>query len=365
MYVPRIVGLGCGFFAVGAVFLERGAPALAWALLAANAFLWPHLAYLLSRTSADPRRAERRNLVADSAAGGVWIAAMGFNLLPSVLLAAMLAMDKLSAGGPRLLARSAFAQAVACVVAWLALGAPFAPATGMTQVIGCLPLLIAYPIAVGLATYRLSRRVKEQNRLLAELSRTDLLTGLLNRGHWEASAALEFRRRVRTGRPLSLLMLDVDHFKSINDRHGHPAGDEVLRGVAAILRASLREHDIAGRYGGEEFVVALPDTDLAGAVTIGERIRRCIETGLPEACGDIRCTASIGVAEADRATPDPAEWIRRADRALYRAKALGRNMVVRHGIGSGDQLYAVPRTADLYAVPGTPRPGAVRSRAVG
>jgi len=325
----RTVGFALGFLAVGSVLHQNGAHALVWTLLVANAFVWPQVAYALAVRSAQPYRAEIGNLLVDSAMGGVWIALMAFNLLPSVLLAAMLSMDKLSVGGVRLLARGALALVAACLVAAAFTGFELRPATTMLTIVACLPLLVAYPLAVGMATYRLSRSIRDQNRTLAERSRIDGLSGVLNRGHWEEVVSNEFQRFCRTGHPVSLLMIDIDHFKQINDRHGHPVGDQVIRNVAALLRETLRGPDTVGRYGGEEFGIVLPDTGAHGAFVIAERIRERV-AGAPLARErDIRGTVSIGIAEADVALSDVGEWIVRADRALYRAKALGRNRTVR------------------------------------
>jgi diguanylate cyclase len=130
--------------------------------------------------------------------------------------------------------------------------------------------------------------------------------------------------------PASLLMLDIDPFKQINDRYGHPTGDEVIRHIAALLRGALREHDTAGRYGGEEFGVVLPDAGIDCASLIAERVRQCIEAATLDGGAGIRCTLSIGIAEATIDVRDAREWVERAVRALYRAKALGRNRSMRY-----------------------------------
>ena len=331
MHGPRTLGLGLGFFCVASVLYQHGANPVTWAALAFNGFLWPHVARLIANRSRDPYRAELRNLIADSGAGGVWVALMGFNLLPSALLVAMLSMDKISAGGFRFFARTAAVQAACCAAAVLAFGFDFRPTTTMLNVVACLPLLIAYPLAVGVATYRVSRRMREQNRMLAALSRTDGLSGLLNRIAWEQIAYTEMARCRRSRQASSLLMLDIDHFKGINDQHGHPAGDEVIRSVAAILGRTVRTSDVPGRYGGEEFAVVLPDTDEHGAAIIAERIRRRIETATMGREVVLQCTVSVGVAQAEPDSEDAGDWIARADRALYEAKRLGRNRVVRDG----------------------------------
>jgi diguanylate cyclase (GGDEF)-like protein len=133
---------------------------------------------------------------------------------------------------------------------------------------------------------------------------------------------------MRDGRRASLLMLDIDHFKAINDRHGHPVGDEVIRSVSAILRDALREEDVPGRYGGEEFGILLPDTPAAGAEVIAERVRSRIEAAVLSRSG-LRATVSIGIAELGSEDVEYTVCISHADRALYAAKERGRNRSVR------------------------------------
>jgi diguanylate cyclase (GGDEF)-like protein len=167
-------------------------------------------------------------------------------------------------------------------------------------------------------------KLARQNRRLAELAMTDELTGVKNRRRFledfELYAALAVRQRM----PLSLVVLDVDHFKQYNDTFGHPAGDQVLRTVAATLSQNVREHDVVARYGGEEFVVVLPATDAHPALELAERLRLALEqqSGTPR-----QVTASFGVATLDRGGGNVASLIEEADRALYRAKGSGRNRV--------------------------------------
>jgi diguanylate cyclase len=324
MWGPRAIGLGLGFFAVAAVFWQNGAHPAAWAGLFLHAFAWPHIAYLAARRSAEPRRLERRSLLLDSALGGMWIALMKFNLLPSVLLAVMLSMDKLSVGGTRFFARCATAMLLMLAATVLVFGLELRPESTMMNVVASLPLLVAYPVLIGVITYRLARRVRDRNRVLAELSRTDGLSGLLNRKSWEEFLCQEFRRGQRSGRAGALLLLDIDHFKRINDQFGHAAGDEAIRTLGTILRTSARAHDVAGRFGGEEFGVVLPETDLAGALLVAERLRARIAGATFSNRSLVGCTASIGVASSAGAA-DHAEWLRRADQALYLAKQAGRN----------------------------------------
>jgi len=325
MHRLRTLGLALGAVCVGGALWEQGAHAPAWAALLVNALAWPHIAYPLARRSGNPYRAELRNLMVDSASGGAWIAAIGFSPAPSAVIFAMMAMDKVSVGGLRFLARCLAAQAAAAAVVAMALGFELHPLSSTVERLACLPLLVVYPTVIGLTTYRLARRVRSQNQTLAALSSIDGLSGLLNHSHWEGVVAAEFQRCRRIGHPSSVMMIDIDHFKAINDRHGHPVGDEVIRKVAELLRGSLRLHDVAGRCGGEEFGVVLPGTTVQGAELLAERIRAGIESAMLEPRNAVRATVSIGVAAFDTRDAGHMEWIARADRALYAAKESGRN----------------------------------------
>ncbi|MGH8446354.1 MAG: diguanylate cyclase [Solimonas sp.] len=327
VYRLRLIGLGLGACAVAGAFAQLGTPPWIWALMLAHGLAWPHVAMLWARRSVNPQATEMRNLMIDSALGGAWIVQMHFMLLPSVLLATMLSMDKLAVGGWRFLARTAAAQLTCAAIAALASGLRIDLATSTAAVVACVPLLVVYPLAVSTATYALVRKVRRQNRQLSELSRGDALTGLLNRSSWEDAAGGEFERFRHGGPVAAMLMIDVDFFKNINDRHGHQAGDTVVRGIAAIVRDSLRSHDIAGRYGGDEFAVLLPGTALEPALRVAERIRqRILETSFdPQIMAS--CTVSIGAAELRRPMNDLRAWILQADAALYRAKTQGRNCV--------------------------------------
>ncbi len=174
----------------------------------------------------------------------------------------------------------------------------------------------------------LTERKLAHEKLVA-LATTDTLTGLANRRTFYDQADKEIARRTRYPCPLSVVMVDADRFKSVNDTHGHAAGDDVLRHLASILRATVRTTDLPARYGGEEFVILLPETNAAGAAQVAERIRAAVEQW-PARSGDkiIAYTVSLGVAEAQHATADIKAMLAAADEALYRAKSEGRNRVV-------------------------------------
>jgi diguanylate cyclase (GGDEF)-like protein len=164
---------------------------------------------------------------------------------------------------------------------------------------------------------------------LRVLATVDDLTKLLNRRHFLDSLKSEFSRAQRHDRPLSVLMIDADDFKGINDRHGHSAGDDVLRSMAERCRGVVRESDIVGRLGGEEFAIALSDTDMPNAVQTAERLCRGVAAEPFAVDGDkLHVTVSIGVAARRAQISDPDDLLRFADRVLYAAKANGRNCVV-------------------------------------
>lgn len=187
--------------------------------------------------------------------------------------------------------------------------------------------LIIYDVT-DVATNR--RQLQAANKELQRLSSTDRLTGLFNRGHWEEMLRQEYARHRRYERNAALVMFDIDHFKAINDTFGHQAGDAVIQQTADLIRQSARDADIAGRYGGEEFVVLLPDTDTEGALIFAERLRESIEAHEVVHEGAlIRFTVSLGVADLSQPINGYAQLIERADQALYASKSAGRNRATR------------------------------------
>ena len=174
----------------------------------------------------------------------------------------------------------------------------------------------------------MARQALEEARAkLLQLSRTDHLTQLWTRGYWEERFHEEWQRAQRTGERVALAMFDIDHFKRINDTFGHPTGDEAIRLVSRIFRENSREIDICGRYGGEEFVAILLDTDAGGAKIFCERLRKAIAAASVMGPDQqvVQFTISLGIAELREDTETAAQWLEQADQALYRAKTGGRN----------------------------------------
>jgi len=195
-------------------------------------------------------------------------------------------------------------------------------------------VLVQHPAPLGASS---KRRVEESmtqaSPVLANLRNlalsqtralTDGLTGLPNRRSIDDTLKRMAAHAERTSTPLGVVLLDLDHFKQVNDLFGHEKGDEVLAAVGVAITSNLRASDFAGRFGGEEFILVLPDTDRDGAVTLAENMREAI-AGLEVAGVSRRITASLGVAALPEDAPEPTLLLRAADRALYLAKSRGRN----------------------------------------
>jgi len=237
----RTLGLAAGALPIAAVFYERGAAPATWIVLAANGFAWPHLAWLHARTSADPHRAERINLMVDSALGGLWVALMEFSLLPSVLLVTMLTMDKLG-WGTRFLMRSSAAMAATCVATVLIAKTHVEPLTTMTEIVASLPLMVAYPIAVALAANQSGRLAREKRKAveqtaalreqLAHIARVGTL------GEMAAGLAHELNQ------PLAAIHLEANAALALGMQAGW---DETRESLERISDQSLRAGDIVRR----------------------------------------------------------------------------------------------------------------------
>ncbi len=173
---------------------------------------------------------------------------------------------------------------------------------------------------------QLQDQLRERNAALDRVSRTDALTGLFNRRHLDEELAIRCGYARRYQEPLSVLLLDIDHFKVVNDTHGHPAGDVVLSEFAHRLANKLRMGDTAGRWGGEEFLVILPHTDLSGAIEVAERIRAAAAAA-PFIAGTTQITVTVSGGCCSGQGESPEELLHSVDLALYQAKDAGRNQI--------------------------------------
>lgn len=333
-YRFRVLGMGLAFLPLAAVLHELQAGWASWAWILFGGLVWPHLAYRLAARSRDPFRAELRNFVIDSALAGSWVPLMQFNLLPSAVLLTVVTADKVNSGVRGLWLRSLPGLGLALLLVGAMTGFALRPQTSMTVLVACLPILVIHTLAVSMSSYRLVRRVQRQNIQLEALSRIDALTGLDARRHWENQTEALLGQHAQDRRPASLMLVDIDRFKSINDQFGHAVGDDVLRAIAGVLRERLPADSHVGRLGGDELVAAVR---LAGAdaARAAESVRAAVETLAFSRAAGLRCSVSIGLASPPAGVASLRGWIETADHALYRAKHAGRNRVVASGDAPG------------------------------
>jgi len=200
----------------------------------------------------------------------------------------------------------------------------FIPLMSTTGQVSHLCLLV-YDVTDN-ATHK--KELEKANADLAILSQTDGLTQLFNRNHWQQCIETEFKRYIRNQHSSSLVMLDIDHFKAVNDKYGHLVGDDVIRHLAKVIHEQVRETDISGRYGGEEFVILLADTNAADALIFAERLRKTVaESVVIYNDIEIKYTVSLGIAEVEPSLKTVSQWLENVDKALYQSKDNGRNKV--------------------------------------
>ena len=331
---------------------------LSWALpLAVLHFLvYPHVLYALTRHRADPLRVEIRNMLLDAFLFGIWVVALAFPLWISFAMVGGTLMNLAAFRGSRGLWQATAAVASGAALGLAVWGFRFAPHTDgpatAFSMLGLLGFMLLFArdvhkrtLKLRAATSRLrdsesslqaanqalQQKLAEINQLQTQLkdqATHDALTGLHNRHHLEHTFERALARCHHEGTPLAVVLVDIDHFKQLNDEHGHLAGDEVLRQVATVLRTTARATDVVCRYGGEEFLLLMAPMDRSIAEALAERLRQQIEA-TPVAWGAhrLQVTASFGVAVYPGHGDRPDALVHAADQALYRAKKWGRNRV--------------------------------------
>ncbi|VUD69175.1 putative diguanylate cyclase AdrA [Thalassocella blandensis] len=324
-YPARLIGLALGFLAVGAVFQEIHAPIWLWVSLVIYSFIWPHIAYFWASNIRDSFITGQRQMLFDSFCGGLWAVAMGFNLVPTVVVLTMLAMNNMASGGIRLFIIGLAVKLLSIGLFSALLGVDLYLESSLRVMLASFPFLVIHPLAVGAMTFQFALSLHTQKNRLRKLSRTDGLTGLYNRRYWQSRALEEFNRCHRKIHSALLIMADIDHFKAINDTYGHTTGDDVIHRVAEIMQRQLRNIDLIGRFGGEEFAIVLPDSDMATGKEVAERLRLSVANDLEDENIPVTATLSLGIAEFSHDFDSFEDWVNAADEALYEAKDRGRN----------------------------------------
>ncbi|WP_111979086.1 diguanylate cyclase [Algibacillus agarilyticus] len=325
LYGPRIVGCGLGAIAVAAVFDTLGVPWYWWLLLFIHGFVWPHFAYFRARNSFTPYDAELNNLLIDSFLCAFWIPVMQFNLLPSVLIVAWMCFDNLAAAGVKFALRGLVALAIGLIFSAGIVGLTYSIETTVYQIYAALPVLIVYPLSLGYITFYLSKRIYRQKLLLEKNCQTDDLTKLHNRRYWESLVSAEHIKCERHQYKASLMIINIDNFKTINELFGHQAADKALQSVASLLKDNNRKCDILGRYAGDEFAILLTETTQEQAQVVAEKLHEKFNRMVVPSIEEHTMAVAIGIAEFSNQYLEYQQWLNQADQALLQAKQLGKN----------------------------------------
>jgi diguanylate cyclase len=338
-------------FAIFALhFHARGHDGMAWAWLSLQFLIYPHVVFIAARYARNPLEAEINNLRLDAWCFGLWIAWLGFPLWITYILAVSGSINLAAFRGFRGALQAVALSALGAGVSVALFGLRFEPDTTMPVTALSMACLMAYLLlfardaytrALTLSETRHKLRQSEQalqrqlesvqalQAQLTEQANRDPLTGLYNRRYLDDTVQREVNRSVRTGNPVAVLMIDIDHFKQVNDRYGHSAGDQVLQDVAKLLQDEVRSSDVVCRYGGEEFLVFLPEMGADAALERAEWYRARVSVlGVANTQARDVVTLSIGVACTTDKSVDPQRLINQADEALYQAKLGGRNRCV-------------------------------------
>lgn len=327
VYKFRILGMALGGLPIAVVLRELHAPIYSWLWWIFVCYLWPHIAFIVAKNSKQPYITERNNLIFDSFIAGSWAPLLHFNLLPSVLLPSITLADKVGSGIKNLWLYSLPFILVGTILFSFFTGFAFHPNTSMPVILACLPILVIHTLFVSMGSYQLVRRVQFQNIKFSKLSQQDSLTTLYTRRYWQEKVTDLMQRCKKNEIIASMLFIDIDYFKEINDKYGHSIGDDVLLAITKIIKNTLPDTAIAGRFGGDEFAIALP-LNHTEAKSLAIQISHQTNEIQIKSADQLNCSVSIGIAELNTDQTTLREWIEAADKSLYQAKNMGRNQVV-------------------------------------
>lgn len=327
-YPLRISYMALGGIVVGVSLLHMPTNIAWWAFTVVSALIWPHIAFLHSCRQDDKFQAEYVNALLDALIVGSWIALMHWSLLPGICILAIGTADRFYTG----LKRHWLPSLAALLGGMGLMGLAITPLpqweAPLAVQLSLLPLIILHSAYASWANSKMLKTLARQNLQLKLLGRIDPLTTVYSRDYWWKKARAALKQRQAVNEPTSLLVIDIDRFKDVNDLHGHIVGDEVLKLVGLAIRNSLRSHDMAGRYGGDEFTVLCKNTTADAAYSVALRIRDKIAQIRVRDYPQLRVSASIGVAAAEDGFTSVTQWVKAADSALYGAKSSGRDQVM-------------------------------------
>ncbi|MEH0886393.1 diguanylate cyclase AdrA [Enterobacter sp. UNJFSC 003] len=322
--LARIVGLTALFFPIAGILVTHFHSGGWWLLLVGWAFIWPHLAWQRACCSSEPHGSEMFNLKVDATIAGVWIGLMGVNAMPSAALIVMIGMNTMGSGGLRFFLTAITLTLLSALVSLQLTGSLIQFSSEPLEWWLTLPILMLYPVLFAWLSHKTAIRLAEHKRRLQLMSTRDGMTGVYNRRHWETLLRNEYEKCRRSHCQTTILLIDIDHFKSINDTWGHDVGDEAIIAITRQLQMSLRSCDSIGRFGGDEFAVIMSGTPAESAFTVMSRVHERLTTmPLPGAPSE-RLRISVGVASWRPQFTHYREWLKAADVALYKAKNAGR-----------------------------------------
>jgi len=326
VYKFRILGMGLGGIPVAVVLSENNSPLPYWLWWLFTCYFWSYLAFLRAKKSKTPFLSERNNLLFDSFIAGTWVSLLHFNLLPAVLLLTITTADKISSGIKKLWLRSLPFVLAGVLIPTIFTQFAFQPHTSTYVILACLPILLLHTFFVSFGSYKLIRKVQKQNAKLKKLSEVDFLTHVYNRRYWQEKVEVMIEKCRGTHKTASIILVDIDDFKSINDKLGHSIGDDVLKNIATIIKEAMPVEAIVGRFGGDEFAAVIP-CQLSDSIQIAQLIRDKISPINHNNKLSISYSVSIGLAEIDKDKCNLRNWFDSADQYLYQAKSNGKNQI--------------------------------------